>query len=76
MEQRYWHTFYLLTILFSETKESEVRDLLDTLHVYEEILGDAINMQKSENYFSTQVPSARKKEQLQGIFQVIECVGS
>jgi hypothetical protein len=56
-----------MIFFFPETKESEVRDLLDTLCIYEEILGDAINMQKSENYFSKST-SARKKEQLQGVF--------
>jgi hypothetical protein len=49
--------------------------MLNTLKVYEEISGQAINMQKSEIYYSKNT-TGDMKEKIQSILQVTESMGS
>jgi selenocysteine lyase/cysteine desulfurase len=57
--------------LFCRAEEREATTLLDALKNYEEASGQAINMQKSEIFFSKNTSEAIK-EKMQNIFQVTE----
>jgi hypothetical protein len=61
--------------LFCRADEREATAMLNTLKVYEEISGQAINMQKSEIYYSKNT-TGDMKEKIQSILQVTESMGS
>jgi hypothetical protein len=61
--------------LFCRAEEREAKVVMDTLKKYEEASGQAINMQKSEIFFSKNT-SGDMKEKMQSIFQVTESMGS
>jgi hypothetical protein len=61
--------------LFCRAEEREAMTLLDALKKYEDASGQAINMQKSEIFFSKNTSEAMK-EKMHNIFQVTESMGS
>ncbi|GAU36460.1 hypothetical protein TSUD_166260 [Trifolium subterraneum] len=58
------------SFLFCRADEHECTKIKEILKQYEEVSGQAINLQKSEIFFSKNTPEA-DKETIKGIFQVI-----
>jgi len=61
--------------LFIKANEKETQALKDILDTYASASGQLINMQKSEIYFSRNVP-ATKKNTLSNMLRVLECIGT